>query len=166
MELRLELVLGAFAAGIVLGLVTRETPHAEVLRTKLDAIAFGFLVPIFFIHSGLTFDLDGLLDSPAAMAEVPLFLALFLVVRGAPALLQARRLPRGTAIPLALLSASTISLVVAVTEAGVREGELDSPTAASLVGAAMLSVLIFPGIALALLKKRPVRGPDPEPEAL
>ena len=47
-----------------------------------------------------------------------------------------------------------------------REGELDSSTAAALVGAAMLSVLVFPAIALALLKRRPVRGPDPEPEAL
>lgn len=165
-EMGLELTLGAFAAGVVLGMVLRDTAGTEVLRVKLDAITFGLLVPIFFIHSGLTYDLDGLLASPSALAQVPLFLALFLVVRGAPALLAARRLGRAGAVSLGLMSAATLPLVVAITQAGVREGELATDTAAALVGAAMLSVLVYPSAALALLGRRAARGPDPEPEAL
>jgi Kef-type K+ transport system membrane component KefB len=97
-ELGLEVTLGAFAAGVVLGLVMRDTAGSEVLQVKLDAIAFGLLVPIFFIHSGMVYDLDGLLESPGALAQVPLFLGLFLVVRGIPAaLLTVRPLGRSGA---------------------------------------------------------------------
>jgi Kef-type K+ transport system membrane component KefB len=159
-ELRQDLVLGAFAAGIVLGVATRGHEGLEPLRVKLDGIAYGLLVPVFFIRSGMTFDLDGLLESPAALAELPLFLALLLLVRGLPALLHRRALPEGTTAPLALLSASALPLVVAITEVGVRTGELASDTAASLVGAAVLSVLIFPSAALALLERRG-RAPGP-----
>jgi Kef-type K+ transport system membrane component KefB len=167
-ELDLELVLGAFAAGIIYGIATDGAPGAAVLRTKLDAIAFGFLVPIFFIRSGLTFDLDGLLESPSAIAQLPIFLGLFLLARGAPAVLSARHLPPGSVLPLGLFSASTLPLVVAISESGVSAGELGRPTAAALVGAAMLSVLIFPAVALALMGRRPRGQPsdDPEPEAL
>jgi Kef-type K+ transport system membrane component KefB len=125
-------------------------------------------VPIFFIRSGLTFDLDGLLESPSAIAQLPIFLGLFLLARGAPAVLSARHLPPGSVLPLGLFSASTLPLVVAISESGVSAGELGRPTAAALVGAAMLSVLIFPAVALALMGRRPRGQPsdDPEPEAL
>ncbi len=168
-ELDLELVLGAFAAGVIYAVATRGAPGAAVLKTKLDAIAFGFLVPIFFIRSGLTFDLSGLLDSPAAMAQVPIFMCLFLIARGTPAVFEARHLGRDAILPLGFLSASTLPLVVTISEAGVREGQLGSATAAALVGAAMLTVLVYPAVALALMGRRqPQREPsdDPEPEAL
>lgn len=165
-ELNLELVLGAFAAGIILGLVTRGAPGADVLQVKLDAIGFGLLIPIFFIYSGMTFDLDGLIESPSALAQLPLFLVLFLVVRGAPALILSRWLPSGSALPMGFLTAATLPLVVAVTQEGVAQGELAPDTAAALVGAAMLSVLIYPTVALALLGRSAPRGPDPEPERL
>ncbi|MGD9571138.1 MAG: cation:proton antiporter [Thermoleophilia bacterium] len=165
-ELGLELTLGAFAAGVVLGIVMRDTAGSEVLAVKLDAVAFGLLVPIFFVHSGLTFDLDGLLASSGALLQLPIFLVLFLVVRGTPAVLAARRLDRRGVVSLGFLSAATLPLVVAVTQAGVREDRLASDTAAALVGAAMLSVLIYPAVALALLGRTAKRGPDPQPEAL
>ena len=168
-ELDLELVLGAFAAGVIYAVATKDAPGAAVMKTKLDAIAFGFLVPVFFIRSGLTFDLQGLLDSPAAMAQVPIFMALFLLARGTPALFEARHLGRDAILPLGFLTASTLPLVVTITEAGVREGELGSATAAALVGAAMLTVLVYPAVALALMGRRQPTGDpsdDPEPEAL
>ncbi len=166
-ELGLELTLGAFAAGVVLGIVMRDTAGSEVLGVKLDAVAFGLLVPIFFVHSGLTFDLDGLLDSPKALAQLPVFLALFLLVRGIPAVLAARRLGRRGVVSLGFMSAATLPLVVAITQVGVREDRLATDTSAALVGAAMLSVLIYPAVALALLGRAdPERGPNPEPEAL
>jgi Kef-type K+ transport system membrane component KefB len=159
-ELGQDLILGAFAAGIVLGYATRDAPSLEDLWPKLDAIGYGLLIPFFFIRSGMTFDVDGLLESPQALAELPLFLALFLVVRGLPALLNRREVPPGTLAPLALMSASALPLVVAITEVGVRTGKLDSSTAASMVGAAMLSVLIFPALALTLLRRAVAReGP-------
>jgi Kef-type K+ transport system membrane component KefB len=168
-ELGLELVLGAFAAGVIYAVATQGAPGAAVLKTKLDAIAFGFLVPVFFIRSGLTFDLEGLLDSPAAMAQLPIFVALFLLARGVPAIFEARHLGRDAILPLGFLTASTLPLVVTIAQAGVEEGQLGSATAAALVGAAMLTVLIFPAVALALMGRRPPHtepSADPEPEAL
>jgi Kef-type K+ transport system membrane component KefB len=152
-ELGQDLILGAFAAGIVLGYASRDAPALEDLWPKLDAIGYGLLIPFFFIRSGMTFDLDGLLESPQSLAELPLFLALFLVVRGLPTILGRREVPPGTLGPLALMAASALPLVVAITGVGVVTGRLASDTAASMVGAAMLSVLIYPALALALLRR-------------
>ena len=163
-ELGQDLILGAFAAGIVLGYATRDAPGLDELWPKLDAIGYGLLIPFFFIRSGMTFDLDGLLESPQSLVELPLFLALFLVVRGLPSLLSRREVPPGTLGPLALMSASALPLVVAITDVGVQTGRLAGDTAASMVGAAMLSVLIFPAVALMLLRRSGAAG-TPAPEA-
>jgi hypothetical protein len=109
----------------------------------------------------MTFDLDGLLESPSALAELPLFLSLLLLVRGLPAVLSRSAVPPGGVAPLGLLSASALPLVVAITSIGVETGELATDTAASLVGAAMLSVLIFPVVALGLLRRLPPDAPEP-----
>ena len=165
-ELGQDLILGAFAAGLVLGYATRDNRELDELWSKLDAIGYGLLIPFFFIRSGMTFDLDGLLESPASLAELPLFLALFLVVRGLPTLLARREVPPGTLAPLALMAASALPLVVAITGVGVETGRLNSDTAASMVGAAMFSVLIYPALALFLLKRAEKEGeiaPEPVP---
>lgn len=152
-ELGQDLILGAFAAGVVLGYATRDAPALDELWPKLDAIGYGLLIPFFFINSGMVFDLDGLLESPQSLAELPLFLALFLVVRGLPTILARREVPPGTLAPLALMAASALPLVVAITDVGVETGRLATDTAASMVGAAMLSVLIYPALALVLLRR-------------
>ncbi len=163
-ELGQDLILGAFAAGVVLGYVTRDDPALDELWPKLDAIGYGLLIPFFFIRSGMTFDLDGLLESPQSLAELPLFLALFLFVRGLPTLLSRRYVPPGTLAPLALMAATALPLVVAITTVGVNTGRLAPETAASMVGAAMLSVLIYPALSLALLRRAEVdAGPEPAP---
>jgi Kef-type K+ transport system membrane component KefB len=176
-ELGQDLILGAFAAGLVLGYASRDAPALNDLWPKLDAIGYGLLIPFFFIRSGMTFDLDGLFESPASVAELPLFLALFLLVRGLPTILSRREVPPGALTPLALLSASALPLVVAITDVGVRTGKLAADTAASMVGAAMISVLIFPALALVLLKRPGIEeeaeaetqgaaaGPGPGPPA-
>ena len=98
-ELGLDVLLGAFAAGIVVRLLVRGEDTA-VVRGKLEAIGFGFLVPIFFVVSGMQLDLHALFATPTALLRVPLFLALLLVVRGTPALLLYRRdLPRRELVP-------------------------------------------------------------------
>jgi Kef-type K+ transport system membrane component KefB len=149
-DLGLDVVLGAFAAGIVVGLVARGD-EAETFRVKLDALGFGFFIPIFFVVTGMEFDLDALLDSPASLVLVPGFAALFVLVRGAPAWLLYRRvLPRTELPPLALLSATALPLVVAITELGTETGRMGEQEAVALVGAGMLSVVLFPLVALAL----------------
>lgn len=146
--LGLDLLLGAFAAGSLVGLVARG-PDAEPYRQKLDALGFGFLIPIFFVTSGAQVDIPSLVASASSMARVPLFLALFLLVRGLPALLLYRRhLHTREQVLLALFSSTTLPLVVVIAGLGKATGHMLPENAAALVGAAILSVLIFPLIAL------------------
>ena len=158
-NLGLDAILGALAAGILVSLAS-PGQHGVALRHKLDGIGYGFLVPIFFVTTGLRYDLQALLSSPTALLQLPMFLALFLVVRGLPALLMARGdLDFRSRVALGLLSATELPLVVAIAAIGVRSGRLSPETAASLVGAGMTSVLLFPITALTL---RRLAAPRPE----
>jgi Kef-type K+ transport system membrane component KefB len=151
-ELGLNVLLGAFAAGIVVRLFTTGD-DSEAIESKLEAVGFGFLIPIFFILSGVHFDLHVLLHRPSALLRLVLFLALMLVVRGLPAMLLYRsRLTRAERVPLALLSATGLPLIVVITSIGTSEGRILPENAAALVGAGMLSVLLFPAIGLRRLQ--------------
>jgi Kef-type K+ transport system membrane component KefB len=122
-----------------------------VFESKLTAVGYGFFIPFFFITSGIKFDLSALTENPIRLLELPLFLALFLVIRGAPALLLYRRLlDRTDRWALALFSATELPLVVAITTIAIEEGHMRGSTAASLVGAAILSTTIYPLLALRL----------------
>jgi Kef-type K+ transport system membrane component KefB len=148
-EFGLDVILGAFAAGIVVGIVIRGTEAHEFLG-KLDAVGFGFLIPIFFIATGMDYDLDALFSDPVTLALVPGFTALFLVVRGLPALMLYRRnLPGGDRVSLALFSAAALPLLVAITQIGLDTHTMRADVAVSLVGAGMLSVLLYPLFGLA-----------------
>lgn len=150
-EFGLDVILGAFAAGIIVGFVTRGGTESGEFEAKLDALGYGFLIPIFFISTGMDFDLDALLESPSAIALVPGFALLFLVARGVPAwLLYRGELETTDRRALALLSASALPLLVAITEIGTETGVMRTEEAVALVGAGMLSVLVFPLVALAL----------------
>jgi Kef-type K+ transport system membrane component KefB len=163
----LDAILGALAAGVLVALAS-PGEHGEVLRHKLEAIGFGLFVPIFFVTTGLLYDLHALLSSRLALLQLPLFLGLFLVVRGLPALLVRGDLDGPTRFALALVSATQLPLVVAIAEIGQRSGKLRPETAASLVGAGMVSVLLFPITALALRKRHArlqAMSASPEPTA-
>jgi Kef-type K+ transport system membrane component KefB len=162
-SLGLDLLLGGFVAGIILRLALRGR-EVEVLESKLTAVGYGFLIPFFFVASGIGVDLGALTSDPAKFLEVPLFLALFLIVRGAPALLLYRKLmaPRDRAA-LAFFSATELPLVVAITTIATTEGHMRTATAASLILAAICSTAIFPIVALRL---RGAPAPaQPEPDA-
>jgi Kef-type K+ transport system membrane component KefB len=150
-SLGLDMLLGAFSAGVLLNLLMASAdPGAKhYVETKLDAVGFGFLVPIFFINTGITFDLDALLHDTRSLVLLPVILVLFVVVRGLPATLAAQP-GAGTSekIAIALFGATGLPIIVAVTTIGVDSGVLHPSTAAALVGAGMLSVLIFPLFAL------------------
>ncbi|MBA2439656.1 MAG: cation:proton antiporter [Thermoleophilaceae bacterium] len=147
-SLGLDVLLGGFVAGVIVRLALQGR-EVRIFESKLTALGYGFLIPFFFIVSGLQFNLDALLSSPGRLLEVPLFLALFLFVRGVPALVVWRGvLDRSERSALALFSATQLPLVVAITTIAVGEGHMRSATAASLVGAAILSTMIFPVLAL------------------
>ena len=152
-DLGLDVILGAFAAGAILRLLVRGQ-EVERFESKLDAVGFGLLIPFFFVTSGMELDLSALVESASALIELPVFLVLFLVVRGLPALLLYRgELPSRERVALAFLSATQLPLVVAITAIGVDQGHMRPSTAAALVGAGVLSVLIYPSVALALTRE-------------
>jgi Kef-type K+ transport system membrane component KefB len=140
-----DFVLGAFAAGLVVGLAL-ETPEGEVVRMRLEGIGFGFLIPIYFVVTGMDFDLDSLLTA-RGIGLAALFLALLLVVRGVSSLLWLRRLGPEQTLRLALFAATGLPLIVAIVGIGTDRGAIDADVGASLVGAGMISVLVFPLLA-------------------
>ncbi len=145
-EFGLDVVMGAFLAGVVLRRWTPGDLHA--LETKLDAIGYGFFIPIFFVTAGMAIDLQSIRESPERLV---FFFFLLLAVRGLPILVVYRKaLPPRERMQLMLLSATTLPLVVALTQIGVSSGTMRTDNAAALVGAGVLSVLFFPLIAHAL----------------
>lgn len=155
--LDLDLLLGAFAAGVVWRLLMRDADERSraVVESKVEAVAFGFLVPVFFVYTGVTFDLAALLEEPRLLLVVPLVLVLLFVVRGLPSTLAA---PAGSGrrdkLSIAFLGATGLPIIVAVTAIGVDEGVLTTADAAVVVGAGMLSVLLFPLIGMSLRGER------------
>jgi Kef-type K+ transport system membrane component KefB len=157
-ELGLDILLGGFAAGMITRAALRGQ-EVHTLESKLTAVGFGFLIPFFFVTSGMNFDLDALTASVGALLKLPLFLGLFLIVRGAPAMLLYRGvLDARERVALAFFLATELPLVVAITTLATQTGHMHASTAAALVGAAMLSTLIFPFVGLAL--RRTARGED------
>ncbi|MBB2975319.1 Kef-type K+ transport system membrane component KefB [Microbacterium endophyticum] len=151
--LDLDMLLGAFAAGIIWRIMMRDASKddQEAVESKIEALAFGFLVPIFFIYTGVTFNLQALLDAPELFAFVPIVAIILLIVRGLPSALAA---PVGASgrdrTAVVLMGATGLPIIVAVTAIGV-DAEILSPAVASvLVGAGMLSVLVYPLVAMAV----------------
>jgi Kef-type K+ transport system membrane component KefB len=128
--------------------------HLKIIESKLDAVGFGFLIPLFFVVSGMKFDLDALTHDASAIAKVPLFLVLMLVVRGVPVMVLYRKaLTAASRRAVALMTSAGLPLVVVITTIGVDSGRMKPANAAALVGAGMLSVLVFPLVGLAQLKR-------------
>jgi Kef-type K+ transport system membrane component KefB len=151
-------ILGAFAAGLLVRLVelSGHTRRPQ-FQTKMEAIGFGFLVPIFFITTGVSFQLKELLTNPTAIAEVPLFLAALLLVRGLPALLYRRFAGIRRAEAAGLLQATTLTFVIVASQIGLATGKITPTAAASLLAAGLLSAALFPVGAQRLLS----RGAEP-----
>jgi Kef-type K+ transport system membrane component KefB len=156
-----DALLGAFIGGVVLKIAdSDDRPTQERFQGKLRAIGFGFLVPIFFIVTGVQFDVRSLFASPSSIGLMLAIVAGVLVARGGPAVLYRRRLGRRPAVAAGLLQAVTLTFPVVVAEVGQSLGLLTAATAAALIGAALLSVLLFPAAALAL---RPWTPPGSAP---
>ncbi len=148
----LNIVMGAFAAGIVVGLAIKGK-EGELLRHKLDAIGYGFLIPIFFIVAGMKFEVSALWSAPLAPLQVALLLGLMLLVRGVPLFLYKKELAPEEKLPFAFYSATGLPLIIIISEIGVSAGLMPPDRAAILVSAGMISVLLFPILAVKLRGK-------------
>jgi Kef-type K+ transport system membrane component KefB len=149
-ELGLDLLLGGFAAGIITRQVLREH-ELSGFDSKLTGVAFGVFIPFFFVVSGMRLDVDALFASASGVIKLFVFFALFAVVRGTPALLLYRRVLDGRErLALAMFSSTQLPLVLAITTVARETGHMRSSTAAALVGAAVLSTLVYPILGLRL----------------
>jgi Kef-type K+ transport system membrane component KefB len=151
-EVGFDFVLGAFAGGLVVGLAL-GSPEARPVRMRLEGVGFGFLIPIYFVVTGMNFDLDSLL-TPTGLGLGALFLALFVVVRGTSALLWLRELGPRQTVSLAIFSATGLPLIVAIVGIGIDRGAIAADVGTSLIGAGMISVLVFPLLATSLAGRR------------
>jgi Kef-type K+ transport system membrane component KefB len=148
----LQTILGAFLAGVVLNLVDGDTASHPEFHSKLNALGYGFMIPVFFVSSGVQLDLKALTSSPSALARIPLFLLALLIVRGAPAILYVRAIGRRGAAAAGLLQATSLPVIVTAASIGVSLRVVAPKTAAALVAAGLLSVLIFPVLALGVTR--------------
>jgi Kef-type K+ transport system membrane component KefB len=153
-EFGLDVVLGAFLAGIVLRRWAPGDVHA--LEAKLDAIGYGFFIPLFFVASGMTLDIRSIAEAPLRLL---VFFVLLLVVRGVPALFLYRRdLPPAQRVEMMFLTATALPLLVALAEIGLRNGTMLRENAAALVGAGVLSMLVFPMVAVMVQRRARAQG--------
>lgn len=160
--LGLEAILGAFAAGAIVALVDRNAAETHPLfHIKLEAIGYGFLVPLFFVTSGANLDIKALFEDPETVFKVVIFTVSMLVVRGLPVLLGRGRLDPIRLTVAGLLESGSLPILVTAATIGTATGQMSSSTAAALVIAGLLATIIYPTIALALLKRV---DPDPVPD--
>jgi Kef-type K+ transport system membrane component KefB len=139
-------------AGMVLRTwLRREDLDAHPLEEKLDAVGYGIFIPIFFVTSGMTLDVPAMVKNPL---RVLAFLVLLLVVRGLPSLVVYRRaLPRSQRVQMTFITATTLPLLIALAEIGLQDGVMRPANAAAMVGAGVLSVLIYPAVAVGLVRR-------------
>jgi Kef-type K+ transport system membrane component KefB len=143
----LDMILGAFTAGMIVSLGSKCMQGTKLVH-RLEAIGYGFLIPMFFVASGMHFDIRALAASPRALWRLPLFLLLMLIARSVPIVFYRYELAKEDRIPFVFYSATSLPLLIAIAEIGVQTGRMMPDNAAAIVGAGMLSILLFPITAL------------------
>ena len=143
-SLSLEILLGAFAAGLIVR-IAFTAEQAAAMQPRLESIGFGFLIPVFFVVSGMQFHVRALFDDPSTLERVPIFLGLFLLVRGLPALVvYAKVLTWRQRTAIGVLQSTALPLLVVIAQIGLDTHHMLTVNATALVGAGMVSVLVFP----------------------
>jgi Kef-type K+ transport system membrane component KefB len=155
----LDVVLGAMLAGMVLrGWTRRLSLDTDSLERKFDAVGYGIFIPIFFVSSGMSFDIKAISQDPLRLL---LFFGLLLVVRGLPSLLVYRHaLAPIQRLEMTFITATTLPLLIALAAIGQQDGVMRPSTSASMVGAGVLSVLVFPLIAVGLRRRAALTPAD------
>jgi Kef-type K+ transport system membrane component KefB len=164
-SLGLESILGAFMAGAILSLLDKDErmTHPE-FRRKLEAVGFGIFIPVFFVASGVKYDLTALTSSASNVLMVPIFLGALVAARGLPALVYRRLLDARHTLIAGLMQATSLPFIVAAVAIGENLDLIDAAEGAALIGAGLLSVLLFPVIGLGLLKGSDGKGPSKDAE--
>ncbi len=165
----LATILGAFLAGVIVRRTDETSASQQEFQGKLEAIGFGFLIPVFFVSTGVGLDIASLFRSTRAIILVPVFLVALLLVRGLPALLYVQVVGRTRAIAAGFMQGTSLTFIVVATTIGIQTGHQRPSTAAALVVAGLLSVVIYPPAALQMLNSAadrqvshaPASGPDP-----
>ncbi len=152
-----EVILGTFLAGILFGALIRGSERESLYGTRLDAIGFGFFVPIFFIVSGMRLDIRAALTLEGLLAVLG-FLAVLVVARALPALLYSRELDRRGVLASGLMLATNVSFVVVAADLGVEAGLLPSSVASSMVLAGLVSAVLFPALSQSVLARESAGG--------
>jgi Kef-type K+ transport system membrane component KefB len=154
-RLGFEAILGAFLAGVMLRIIDpnskRDHPQFQI---KLNGIGYGFLIPIFFIVSGVTFDVHALTSQPTTLLRVPLFFALLVVVRSVPVFVYRGELGKRELVSAGLLLSTSLPMLVVAAQIGVSLQMVTKENAAALVAAGLLSVIICPALAVRLLRAK------------
>ena len=155
----LDVVLGAVLAGMVLrGWTQHLSMDTASLEHKFDAVGYGLFIPIFFISSGMSFDLKSISQDPLRLL---IFFVLLIVVRGLPSLLVYRRaLAPVQRLEMTFITATSLPLLIALAAVGEQDGVMLPSTAASMIGAGVLSVLVFPLIAVGLHRRAALTPAD------
>ena len=157
-----DVVLGAMLAGMVLRSWTRRMEvDVEPLEQKLDAVGYGIFIPVFFVASGMTLDIQAIASNPLRLLA---FVVLLLVVRGLPSMLvYLKVLPARQRTEMTFITATTLPLLVALAEIGQHDHVMLPSNAAAIVGAGVVSVLIFPLAAAAIHRRGRPAAPAPAP---
>lgn len=155
-----EVILGAFLAGAMVALV--QPPGDNELRHHLEALGYGFLVPLFFIHVGVGFDLSALYASTSAMLLVPILLGAAVVTKLVPALLLQRVFSRNEALAAGVVLSARLSLIIAASTVGLRLGAISEATNAAIV---LVAILTCTGAPIAFMKMVSTWDVDTMPRA-
>jgi len=161
----LEAILGSFVAGVAVSAISdrgERNGGGGKTRTKVEVVGFGLLVPIFFVTTGVTFDLGALADSAADLVLVPILLVAMVATRALPTLLFARMLTKREVLAAGLLLSTKLTFVVAVVQVAGAAGQITPATASALITAAIITVVTLPTAATWTLRRRP----DPKPQEI
>lgn len=140
-----EIILGAFLAGTAISSLSRKSVHG-LLGMKLDAIGFGFFIPIFFIMVGARFDMHSLLADPASLMIVPILVVFAFAVKIVPGLLLARFFGRRNALAAGFLLSSRLSLIIAASAIGLRLGLISPQINTAIILVAIITCVVSPAI--------------------
>lgn len=159
-----ELLLAAFVAGFLQNIIDTEWEKTHPsFHGKLEALGFGFLVPIFFVTTGIQFDLRGMLADTDGLVLIPILVVALLLVRGLPVVLYTGLMDRRRLIAAGLMQSTALPLLLAAAQLGVALNVLDRVTANAMTAAGLISTLVFPPLALAILRRAGDVGVTPAP---
>lgn len=153
-DFRVDAILGAFLAGVVLSVVDRDADEQYGhFRIKLDAVGHGVLIPVFWVTTGVNFNVGALTENPGTLLRVPLFLLLLLLIRGLPSLVYRPLVGNKKSMVAGLLQATSLTFIAVTTVIGRELDQMTEANAAALLAAGLLSVLLFPALGLAALER-------------